>query len=418
MTQDYLNMINWNKFRIFVINLCYLTLLISFGEKVSISEQVYLTWNQVNTSNNITFNIINDNNKEVYLLLDNNPRKNSLTKDYRYTYKIKNIKEIKGTKNFIHKIQLLNLIPNTIYYFRFGNDISGYSKEYHFQSLPGDNTSIEIVQGGDMDIKRNFSKLANDVITDKTMAILIGGDIAYADGSLINVYKWKTWFNLMKKVMVRPNNRVIPIISAIGNHEVNLLKEYIYYKQFLSDKGLPFFVKTFGNHTVLFVLDTNHVYSHESQTKWLEKQMKRYIKYPIKIAMYHIPIYPSHRSYYKSNSVNGRRYWEKIFNKYSLNIAFENHDHTLKRTYMIKNNKIVKSGGTIYLGDGCWGVVPRKINKNAFYIKKAKSINNIWKVNLNNKQNTINVKAIGKNKEILDYFELETINNKIITEML
>lgn len=40
-----------------------------------------------------------------------------------------------------------------------------------------------------------------------------------------------------------------------------------------------------------------------------------------------------------------------------LSSAFENHDHVYKRTHVLKNNEI-SATGTVYMGDGAWGVIP------------------------------------------------------------
>lgn len=63
-----------------------------------------------------------------------------------------------------------------------------------------------------------------------------------------------------------------------------------------------------------------------------------------------------------------------ILNIYS---AFENHDHVYKRTYPLKNNQVV-ADGTIYLGDGAWGVLPHYADPSRWYLEKAVSGTNYY----------------------------------------
>lgn len=41
-----------------------------------------------------------------------------------------------------------------------------------------------------------------------------------------------------------------------------------------------------------------------------------------------------------------------IIDRYHVDLVFENHVHSFKRTKMLKNGNIVQEKGTIFLGDG------------------------------------------------------------------
>lgn len=61
-------------------------------------------------------------------------------------------------------------------------------------------------------------------------------------------------------------------------------------------------------------------------------------------------------------------------------MAFENHDHTYKRTYPIKHALVVPDGeGTVYLGDGCWGKPAREVAVELPpYLRDAASVEHFW----------------------------------------
>lgn len=54
------------------------------------------------------------------------------------------------------------------------------------------------------------------------------------------------------------------------------------------------------------------------------------------MAIYHVPAYPSARSFTGRTQSMIRKHWVPLFEKSTMNLAFENHDHAYKRTYPIK----------------------------------------------------------------------------------
>merc|ERR1712124_211407 len=54
----------------------------------------------------------------------------------------------------------------------------------------------------------------------------------------------------------------------------------------------------------------------------------------------------------------GQENWVPIFDAHNLTMGFENHVHAFKRTRPLVGGRVVKNGGTVYLGDGYWGIAP------------------------------------------------------------
>ncbi len=85
-------------------------------------------------------------------------------------------------------------------------------------------------------------------------------------------------------------------------------------------------------------------------------------------------------------------------------IAFEHHDHTVKRTFPLRNGEKA-DGGTVYLGDGCMGVGPREIqNAGAWYLEKASSTAHFWVVDI--ADGKIACRAVDKDGREFDNFTL------------
>ena len=120
-------------------------------------------------------------------------------------------------------------------------------------------------------------------------------------------------------------------------------------------------------------------------------------------------MYPSSRPLSTPISEKGRTVWGPIFDKYNVRVAFENHDHTYKRTKKIKNGVAVSGNetGTIFLGDGCWGVNPRYIRKNLedFY-QVAQSKSYVLSASLN--QTFFSFRALTLDGDTFDSFDFET----------
>jgi len=67
----------------------------------------------------------------------------------------------------------------------------------------------------------------------------------------------------------------------------------------------------------MYFLDSGHVYSHQgAQSRWLERTMKANKHLEHQVAIYHVPLYPSHRSYNGALSLAGRLAWGPLFDKY------------------------------------------------------------------------------------------------------
>ena len=93
-----------------------------------------------------------------------------------------------------------------------------------------------------------------------------------------------------------------------------------------------------------------------------------------------------------------------MFEDDGVDVAFEHHDHALKRTHPIKKEKIDKKG-VLYIGDGCMGKDPRSV-RNEWYLAKAKDIEHFWLGKIRKDQ--MKLQAIGVHGEVLDEVIVKT----------
>ena len=182
--------------------------------KTNIST-VYLTWFKTDTSNHIGVNYLSSTRGvEPKLNLMNN--KNNLIQSVE-----SEASNIKNTPLYIHSFKVENLRANSVYHFSVGDEVNGFSQILKFRTLPNDLSPIEVVQGGDMSTSSSAARLTKAAVTDHTHALLMGGDLAYADGKTSSYKKWQKWFARLNESAITPSGYMIPFILAIGNHETN-----------------------------------------------------------------------------------------------------------------------------------------------------------------------------------------------------
>lgn len=330
---------------------------------------------------------------------------------------------------FVHTVELTNLAPNTDYNFR----ISEKGVIFKFRTMPSMfDDPIRFVVGGDAyhDGLHPCIEIHKQAARKDPHFALIGGDIAYAgdrfgglademhswvdwikgsDNRPARKFRWIEWLVSWKENMVSPDGRLIPIIPAIGNHDINggfdktKAEAADFHALFSMPGEQGYNTLDFGNYLTIFILDSGHTNSIGGvQTHWLYESMKSRQRIPHKFALYHVPAYPSYRKFNNKTSASIRLHWVPLFDMFGLHAAFEHHDHTYKRTHPLKNGKIDPLG-VLYLGDGAWGLEqPRtpKTPEQAWYLAKTAAKRHFILVTINRK--TRQFKSIDHMGKVID----------------
>mgnify|MGYP000005796651 FL=1 len=371
---------------------------------------VILTWKPgQDTSTEISINFrINDKTEIGKIYYDTRPG-DGTPSSYSYSREATS-KKFKGlTGNVIQYVELSNLTPGVPYYFIVVDETGEYSKEMKFKTIAKDAENITFVSGGDMgDSDKTIEMMAQAGKLSPDIAI-VGGDIAYANGKFDSWERWNRWLKGWKEKMVTPDGFSIPVIAAIGNHETNKWPGPIhakapYYYYIFGYGDSTYFYKKFGKNLNLIFLDTGHINSYKGdQLEWMEEQLQELKDERLKVAVYHVPLYPSHRDFHLREAEMGRKYWEPLFNEYKVKFAMENHDHTFKRSKKIWGGSLAtnEDDWTLYVGDGAWGKGGREVGPR-WYLEKFTSDAHFWLVSLSADQ--IRFKAISDKEETLDDF--------------
>lgn len=321
------------------------------------------------------------------------------------------ISDIPGSNRILREVHLQQLSPDSLYEIRFSS--AENSPVFRIRTLPERlEGPLSIVSGGDLfhNAELMTPTTAAAARTNPLLAA-IGGDWAYADGNPARIGRWFELFRIWMEHMVTDDGRMVPFVPGIGNHEVvggyGTDPEFapLYFTFFdLPDKR-AWFTLDAGNYLSLIMLDTNHTARIDGpQRHWLRETLEARRDVAHVFPVYHVPAWPSFRSFSGTHSQQVREHWVPLFELNGIQLAFENHDHAFKRTKPIRNNQ-VDPGGVVYVGDGSWGVATRRADDIAqrWWLEKVTDDHHFWHLLL--LPDSRRVTARNERGELLDYFE-------------
>ncbi len=303
----------------------------------------------------------------------------------------------------VYRFELRDLEPGASYDFETLLDGRPVGRPRSFRTVPRVGP-VRLAAGGDVGAEPLSLTLLAQAARQSPHLLAIGGDLAYANGLTSNWPRWRVWLEYVTQALVTPDGHTVPLVLAIGNHEVNVgraggvpesapdeEKAPFYFALFAQNQGggdpgaaggATYFRRSLGSAGALYVLDTEELAALHRQRSWLEERMEEDAKLPNRLALYHVPLYPAHRSYEGSAVV--RDAWEPAFHRGRLTAAFENHDHVFKRSHPIRLGEVVEEGeGVLYLGDGCMGQDARTVDvEERWYIARSASEPHFWTAEL------------------------------------
>src|SRR5688572_11769537 len=296
----------------------------------------------------------------------------------------------------VRRARITGLRPNATYELRIGD-----SPVYRYRTLPRRLTRpVRFATGGDTQADdARFGATNRMVARHDVDFVLLGGDLAYSNGDPRLVGREETWYETVSRSLVTRDRRLIPVVAAIGNHEVFSnrdtsaatrrmidstgvrLGDATYYRVLHAHaRDRQYRVFDVGDYLSLILLNTGHTADVAgAQTEWLRETLAARANVPHVFPVYHVPGYPSVRAFDGPTSVQVREHWVPLFERSGVRAAFENHDHAYKRTPAIRAGRR-DSTGVVYVGDGAWGAGVRPIGlehggEPAWYLERSASVN-------------------------------------------
>lgn len=320
-------------------------------------------------------------------------------------------------------IELTDLKPDTIYEFGIGKKPEKETEGWRFRTMPADLSTrpVRFVTGGDMMHSREMVDAMNKVCASlEPDFALLGGDLAYEDG--VRATRVADWLESWMKVSVGKDRRLIPMVLAIGNHEVRggyngkVPDDAAYfYSLFSLPDDRAYYGIDFGSYLSFVVLDSGHTNKVDgAQTTWLDGALAQRAGQQFLFAVYHYPAYGTTKAPENGTPLDSpravviRENWVPLFEKYGLSAVFENDHHNFKRTHRIRKHQVDAENGILYLGDGAWGVKPREVPKpgEAWWLAKAEGRNHLWCVDLKSDGSSL-IRALDVKGEVFDEVSID-----------
>jgi len=274
-----------------------------------------------------------------------------------------------GARGFIHDVELTGLSPNTIYYFICGGENGGWSDERSFRTAPDRRVSFRFVEGSDSQHK--LGSLVEDRDAISQLMAQYNPSFVLFPGDIVDVWdRQAEWDNLLASVSmywIDNNGLTIPIIPAVGNHDVRAPGDYDpdddatnYYGQFNLPGNEQWYALSWGPDLRIIVLDTEAQGGERSwpeQLAWLENELIASENYLWKIVIFHKDMV-SYRSWPSQSA------WKNdlafLFDKYRVDLVMQGHAQVYERSYPLDwtraPEEIMSPGeGVVYIVGGAWG---------------------------------------------------------------
>ncbi|OIB55834.1 purple acid phosphatase family protein [Natrialba sp. SSL1] len=309
-----------------------------------------------------------------------------------------------------HRADVTDLAPDA----RYRIAIDGAELEGAVRTAPEDVTEpITFAEGGDVGTSSDVPPLHEQAAVWDPLFAVVGGDLAYADGW--HEGRWIAFLEHWNEYM-RSGNRLIPLVAAIGNHEVR-------GGQGETPDEAPFFYTLFDNphrehaywaldvadELSILLLDSNHTTAVVGeQTDWVEDALAERTDRKHLLAVYHVPIYPSVREIDDRGREAMRQHWVPLLDEYDVDVAFEHDDHAYKRTHRLAGGE-PDPDGVLYLGDGAWGRGTRDVHSpdERSYLAVSESELHVIRVALS-PDGSRQFRAVGPDENRVDQFDYES----------
>jgi len=284
--------------------------------------------------------------------------------------------------------ELSELEPDKAYYFVIKMDFKNtVTKSYWFRTAPDTPKPFTFIGGGDtksVGYGYEVSQLSNKMVAKlRPLFVIFVGDFCTGDGTVDEF--WELWFNNWSSQTVTNDRRMIPIVPVQGNHEggdLTVLNKLFNAPYQGGDDRNVFYSLSVGGNLLHITILNSEVENGGLQKEWLENDLKDHKDFTFKIAAYHKPFSP-HTSKKKEQDYQYEQ-WAQLFYNYNVNLSLDADSHTSKITYPLKPSNEEGSfqgfirddkEGTMYIGEGSWGVIPRPNNDDKPWTIKSESVN-------------------------------------------
>ncbi|OGS18554.1 MAG: hypothetical protein A3J83_07560, partial [Elusimicrobia bacterium RIFOXYA2_FULL_40_6] len=271
---------------------------------------------------------------------------------------------------YIHTVKVIGLDPDTLYYYRCGNDTDGWSPESTFKTAPakGSSQRVRFVAASDThtDYLNDVQTVLNSIKTQSPDLMILDGDAVTDGGSQSD---WNSWFDIYTSLISST-----PFFYCDSNHNYsaqNVWDQFVFPQNSNGDEKWYSF--NYGNIHFIFlqvINPTAQVAVGSEQYNWLQADLIAADNDPLikwKFVIYHGNTY-AEGAYARNTYV--RDTICKLFDQYDVDMVFNGHYHIYERSKKMRNrvttDEIMEDGpnyqdsieGVVYVIPGRAGGAP------------------------------------------------------------
>ena len=260
-----------------------------------------------------------------------------------------------------HRVDYTGLAPATRYEITLDGSATGLFIETAPATL---DEKLTFVQGGDIAVGEEVIPLHKTAAAHDPLFALLGGDMADSEPPIeAGAPDWAEFFENWHDGMRTEDGRMIPMVAAIGNHEIDDGKATQYFRLLdNTHREEAYWAFDIGGYLTALVLD-NELHAGDggpdgkisgAQREWIDETLQARADVPHTFAVMHTPPYTAVKSRRQDRSRMTRKHWVPIFEKHKVDVVFQDDDELYARTYPLLGGKR-DPDGVIYAGNGGWG---------------------------------------------------------------
>lgn len=306
----------------------------------------------------------------------------------------------------LHQVKIENLSPDTLYHYRVGDNIAGWSKDLTFRTAPVKSKNFTFTVYGDQGTSKISKQNVAQISKIKPVFHIHTGDLSYSNGF---PSVWDYWFDL-----IEPISSYSLYFPTIGNHEFEGGLS-LYLEQFALPNNERWYSFNWGNTHFVSIEINSELIDDGDQYEWLIDDLSKTSKdndINWIIVFFHYPPYSSGEK--NPGIVNLRSDLLPILELYNVDLVLNGHDHIYQRTFPLKNStvtstdedKYVDPTGIIYVVTGGGGKsLYDLVNPEPYWSAYRESIYHFLSISING--NYLHLKAIKTGDgSIIDDFQI------------
>ncbi len=259
-------------------------------------------------------------------------------------------------EKYVHKAEAENLIPDTKYQYRVGDNSANVWSEIGYfttSSKSNDEANFIVIADVQASNEENFQKAAR--VMKSAVETMPEYEFAVNLGDFVNDCtneEWDSYFNNF--AFSNMNTTLVPVA---GNHEGNL--QWFKFNNMFNIGEVEGSANITGNYysfdwgdAHFAVLNSNDMYPMSaSQLNWLKNDMNN-SNAQWKIILTHRALYSAGKNINKPDTIIMRNLLLPVIDELGIDVVFAGHDHMYFRTKTVKDEKVQETETVTELYNG------------------------------------------------------------------